>query len=611
VGCLWAYAHSHSGVADHYELDYIGWRRDDVDAVADRIATNDVVVFSTYIWNRRYNYALARAIKKRNPNCCTVFGGPEMAVSNPDIFRLHPEIDYVIKGEGEITFYRFLTQDPATVPGLLINDHGCVVDTGTGDRITDLSQLSSPYLFGFFDSLVDEFPEVEWAATIETNRGCPYQCTFCDWGSLTYSKVKQFPLERIFGELAWISQNHCGVISVADANFGMFIERDNSIVDEFLKLQDQHDGWPYLWQGCWAKNQKKEVVDIVTKLSQNMQGFTSGLTLSFQSLDDNVLTNIRRKNMQERSVIEIFQQAEQNQITVHSELILGLPGETLESWRQNFYELSRKGIHSNIEVAVSQLLENAEMTRVQQEVYDIKTVEVFDYIGGDYNNDAWPESIDVTCSTRDLSNEDMIEALIFTWFFITFHTQGYASMVARFLYRYHSVDYQTFYQGLWTTINQDPWFQEQIAQIRQGFTTWFQKGKMDHFEVGGIGVNLWNIFYVTSMRIHKEGRHEYVHDIIKQHMHSLVTPEAIHQDVLSLQRHYVVDLANLSRYPQNIVLQYNIYEYLIGNTELIQRPTTYQFDFTFARDVDFATHIERIFYTRKTSYGRANIKNIT
>jgi radical SAM superfamily enzyme YgiQ (UPF0313 family) len=118
---------------------------------------------------------------------------------------------------------------------------------------------------------------VEWNGTLETNRGCPFQCTFCDWGSLTYSKVKHFGLERVFDELEWMAQHRVGFISITDANFGMFPERDNLIADKIIEVQEQY-GYPKTFSVAWAKNQKREVVDIVKKLL-NAPGFNQGLTL--------------------------------------------------------------------------------------------------------------------------------------------------------------------------------------------------------------------------------------------------------------------------------------------------------------------------------------------
>ena len=68
----------------------------------------------------------------------------------------------------------------ASVDGIIYNDNGRTVNNKVAKRIDNLTILPSPYLDGTFDRLAEEYPEIEWNATIETSRGCPYKCTFCD-----------------------------------------------------------------------------------------------------------------------------------------------------------------------------------------------------------------------------------------------------------------------------------------------------------------------------------------------------------------------------------------------------------------------------------------------
>jgi len=242
VGCLWAHAQSQPDIDSQFELNQLIWRRDPIEQVVEQLKNDSVVGFSTYVWNLQYNLHLAEALKLRNPNCLIIFGGPEPAVSDPAIFSKYPWIDAIIKNEGEITFTEILRniENFDHVPGVLINQNGSVLDTGQAARVDDLSILSSPYLTGTFDQLLIDNPKVNWSATLETNRGCPYQCTFCDWGSLTLSKIKKFTIERVYAELEWMSRNRIDFVHVADANFGIFPERDRSIVERFIELQRQY-----------------------------------------------------------------------------------------------------------------------------------------------------------------------------------------------------------------------------------------------------------------------------------------------------------------------------------------------------------------------------------
>ncbi len=237
AGILWSYALTNETIKNNLVLDKLVYKREPIEELATRLSKNNIVAFSTYVWNRNYNFKLAKRVKELNPSVLVLFGGPEPPITNPDIFSIMPFCDIVVKGEGEYTFCSLIEkwinkEDYSEVSGLLINENGKCKDTGVPERIEELDTVPSPYLTGVFDSILPL--ESEWNAVIETNRGCPYQCTFCDWGSLTYSKMKKFNLTRVFHEIEWMSENKIGYMDVADSNFGIFIERDNSIVDKLI-----------------------------------------------------------------------------------------------------------------------------------------------------------------------------------------------------------------------------------------------------------------------------------------------------------------------------------------------------------------------------------------
>jgi hypothetical protein len=107
------------------------------------------------------------------------------------------------------------------------------------ERMDTLSGVPSPYIAGIFDDLVKKYPDYYWNVTLETNRGCPYQCTFCDWGGLIASKMKKFDLHRIEDELKWIVQQKVGSIFIADSNLGIFFERDKKIARMIRQAADK------------------------------------------------------------------------------------------------------------------------------------------------------------------------------------------------------------------------------------------------------------------------------------------------------------------------------------------------------------------------------------
>jgi putative methyltransferase len=170
-----------------------------------------------------------------------------------------------------------------------------------------------------------------------------------------------------------------------------------------------------------------------------------GLNLSVQSMDDDVLEIIKRKNLEQHKIEQVFDLCEEHNIPLYTELILGLPGETLRSWKNNFYALYRAGNHTGITVYQAQLLENAEMNLSQKKLYKLEGRVVYDYLVGTYNEHEVKEGIEVVTSTRDLPRDKMIEAQVFSWFMNTFHINGMTNYISRVLEKKHGIDYEDFY----------------------------------------------------------------------------------------------------------------------------------------------------------------------
>lgn len=613
IGVLWSYAMLSDVVSNNYALDKIVWQRDSIKETASRLSNNNIVGFSTYVWNHEYNYTLAKEIKKINPNVLIVFGGPEPAILDKNLFKNNSFIDIVVKLEGELTFCKILESlhhgnDLNNIPGLLINNNGLVVDTGDALRITSLEDLPSPYLSGVFDQLILENPDIEWNATLETNRGCPYACTFCDWGSLTYNKVKKFNLERVFAEIEWFGKNKCGFLSFADANFGMFIERDGLIVDKVIETQNKY-GYPKTYTMTWAKNQKREVVDIVKKVAQTNKGYNVGLALSLQTLDTQVLKNIRRNNMEINKVEEIFDLCEQNNIPLYTEMILGLPGETLETWRENFWKLFRSGNHNGIAVYQSQMLENAEMNTFQRRLFKMETTRIYDYFSNVYHyTDEARESVETVISTKDMPYDDMIEAELFTWFINTFHINAVSSFLSRFVQRYCNIDYSEFYLQLHDFMIQDPWVKQQEDEMRGYYHYWFKNGKTDHPPINGIDIHGSKLLYRTVLNLHVDQQYNHIYKLLYEFMQRFDIPVDILEEVFVFQRNYVVAYDQIKLYPKSVESNWNIFEYVSLKKDLVKQKVQHTFDFPEDKEMTFQTFLDKIYFSRRRNFGQADIK---
>jgi len=608
-GVLWSYVSQFEPIKKNFELGEFIWRRDTIEEAIEKLKDSDVVGFSTYIWNRSYNNVLARELKKRNKDILIFFGGPEPPITDKNFFEKFPYIDLAVKQEGEITFKKILETVMVkgasfkAIPGLIINDNGKVFDTGPGVRIEKLDQIPSPYLSGVFDKLMKKHPEIRWNATLETNRGCPYACTFCDWGSLTYNKVKKFDLQRVFDELEWIGSHGLDFISLTDANFGIFAERDSLIADKLIEVQKRY-GNPKAYTIAWAKNQKQEVVDIVRKLIFE-GGSKMGLNLSVQTMDDNVLDIIKRKNLEMNKIEEVFKMCEENNIPLYTELILGLPGETLESWKENFFKLYKSGNHTGITIYQAQLLENAEMNLTQRGLYKLEGRVVYDYLVGTYNEHELREGVEVVISTRDLPKDKMTQAQLISWFQNTFHINGITNYISRVLYKQQGIEYREFYDKLWNHIQKDEWLKSEVDRIADHYGNWAKHGLIDHTPIQGMEIHGWNLVHSTVINLHSEGKHSHIFDVVEDFLRTEFTiEESLLQELMLFQRSYLIDYKDCSNYPKLLNFKHDIPGYVQDMVEL-NTPCVYEFDFPEDKQQSLQRFCEQIFFARRRNFGKS------
>lgn len=615
VGVLWSYVTKDDSLTDNFKLNKIIFRRENISELASELANDDIVGFSCYIWNRNYCYELAKAIKEINKNVTIIFGGPEPAITDKRVFEKQPFIDIIVKQEGEKTFANILRayqndRNYASIKGLLFNDSGTLIDTGYPDRIELIDEVPSPYLIGIFDKIIAENPDIEWNSTLETNRGCPYMCTFCDWGSLTYNKVKKFDLERVYNEIEWFGKNKCGFMSITDANFGIFPERDNLIIDKLVEVQTKY-GYPYRINIAWAKNQKSQVVAIAKKLMGTV--FNNGLTLSVQSLSDTVLENIKRKNLEINKLEEVFNLCSAASVPVNTELILGLPGETLDTWKENFFRLYDINQHNGIEVFQAQLLENAEMNLTQRKMFGLQTIHVDDYMSGSYFNDDIKETVEVVIGTSTMNHNDMIDAEVFSWFMNTFHISGLTQIYSRFLNKYRKESYKDFYEKLYAHLIKEEWFKTEVETIQNLYSNWMKTGKIATTVFGKVEIHGWNAIHYSVLKLHSQDHYDQWFKSIREFVaneYSWFLSEEMFKDLVTFQENYVIRSNDLASYPRNIEFVYNIHEFITTEVDLTASLPKYQFEFPEDKAQSQSVFLQNVYFSRRRNFGKALIINV-
>jgi putative methyltransferase len=452
VGQLWAYAQTSPHVSEAYTLKDLLFLREKTDSVVSAMEDPFLVAFSCYIWNTEYNKSLAEEIKRKFPDCKILFGGHNVPPDN-SFLREFPYIDFLSRGEGEIPFQRLLTEllqetpDLSAVPGLAYRLYGNKFAENAPQALSLLSDIPSPYLIGVFDSLVQQHPELQWCCVWETNRGCPYNCAYCDWGLLK-SKIRCFSMKRLLAELKWFGNNKVEFIWGADANFGVFA-RDEELIDAFV-AQYKDMGYPFLFKVNYAKNDDDRVFRIIQKLNMLSE---FGATISFQSLNPKVLKNVGRTNTDLNRFRANMRRYHEAGIKTYSELILGLPDETLQSFCDGVATLLDNGQHNGIECYSCHLLPNSRLATPEvRKKFNIQAVRQKFIINLEDKTDAnmadIPEYVDIVLSTDSMSHTERLLAILFMTLIKSMHEFGLLRFFAIFLHVSHSVLYQDFYMEL-------------------------------------------------------------------------------------------------------------------------------------------------------------------
>ncbi|WP_019067343.1 KedN5 family methylcobalamin-dependent radical SAM C-methyltransferase [Streptomyces hokutonensis] len=303
----------------------------------------DILCFSVLGWNVRQFGALAETFKQVNPKGIVVFGGNHVSNQAERILRQWPEVDVIVNGEGELTVVDLLARmmdggELAEVEGISYRDaQGCVRTTSERARIEDLDIIPSPILSGVLP-LHDDTGAFRYdVALLETNRGCPYHCSFCYWGGAVGQRVRSFSRKRLRAELELLAKARAETVVLCDANFGI-LRSDLEFVEDLVEVRRRY-GYPKALETSWAKNKSKtfyEIVDIMRR-----EGIRSSFTLALQTLNDNALATMNRKNMKINAWKDLTERLSADGMDIYAELIWGAPGETPESFLEGYDELAQ------------------------------------------------------------------------------------------------------------------------------------------------------------------------------------------------------------------------------------------------------------------------------
>jgi hypothetical protein len=279
-----------------------------------------ILGFTLYLWNVERSLHIAREVKKRLPYIQVVVGGPE--VSGAAVHLLSDShIDIAVDGEGEITFVeivrRFLHGRPqlSEISGVRYRRDDEIISTAPRREIPDMEIIPSPYLMGYIDP--SQFPQM----MIFTMRGCLQGCTYCSWSGR--GRLRPFALERLEKELM-LAMEADGMtrVGIWDSAFNL-----SPVFADVCKIIQKINSTRYLKFTCFL--QADSVTEETARLLR--QANFTYVDVGLQSSNPKVLSHIGRHSDLAKFVPGV-RALEQEGIQVKVDTILGLPGDSLETF---------------------------------------------------------------------------------------------------------------------------------------------------------------------------------------------------------------------------------------------------------------------------------------
>lgn len=395
----------------------------------------DILGVSSYSWNHNLSRALARFAKAKNPQTLTVMGGPNYPLVRAEQekhLRTMPEINIGVRGptyEGERAFKNLLERYCAvngsleelqaeSIPGNHWIDHktGEFVAGQELDRIQDLDEIPSPYLTG----LMDPFFSTGYLPMMQITRGCPFTCSFCNSAVRSNSKAYSHSLKNVQDDLLYIAKRVKKEVAItfADDNFGMY-EMDEAVADYIAWLQE-HYQWPNYIRTTTGKNRGERIIKVMRKIRGALP-----MTAAVQSMNPVVLKNIERSNIKLETYAQIQKEVTAQGMQSYGEMILGLPGESKESFMKGIRDLLESGV-KRVSAHQLMLLHGAPLNNPDsRERFGLKTkFRVVARNIGEYAGEKVVETEEMVTSTPTLSFADYLEIRVFHLLLTIFYYEG-------------------------------------------------------------------------------------------------------------------------------------------------------------------------------------------
>lgn len=356
IPLLWisakTYYEEHSKYADVWEWGLPDLDYENPDKLLEHLTRSNptVVAFSVYIWNEQFNLDLARQIKEKLKDVIIIWGGPQCDIHyNSNFFKQYEFIDLVVPSDayGEQSFLDIL-DNISENKNLQANKIQYCYYPGL-DKTRQFNSLSpkkrefrwpkNPYRAQqqYLEPFINNIKNYRSWLTVETSRGCPYKCSFCDWGGGTFTKTVKKEFGTVLDEISWAGENKFDAISFTDANFGMF-PIDLEYIKHCVDTKNKY-GFPKQILIQPTKTKIDQLTKIYLMLAQ--ADMLSHYQIAIQDINDEVKKNVDRVDFPFENQVKMFKELQKvKNLPIWIESILGLPGSSIETVKTGIQAIS-------------------------------------------------------------------------------------------------------------------------------------------------------------------------------------------------------------------------------------------------------------------------------
>ena len=613
ISSLVAYIRSKEVLNKNFDFQKAGVLRENVDEYIQECKDTDILLCSCYVWNWEITNFLASEVRKINPNCTIVFGGAHVPDFSEDFFKEHPYVDILVHGEGEIVLEEFLTaymgdKNYSDVKGLETKEFR----NPPQDRINDLDSLPSAYLTNTVWDLVDKIDGINWIAGWETNRGCPYQCTFCDWGSATFTKVRKWEESKIFKEIEWFGENKIPYIDCCDANFGIFQERDFRIAKK-LKEVALKTHYPDRVRPAWAKNSSEKIIPIAKELQEG--DILGAVTLAVQSLDSNTLDIVKRANIKFDAFSELAEIFRNNGIPTYTELIMGLPGETLETFKHGLENIAQTKVDT-VFIYNCSILPNAPMKAPEyKEKYKIKSVRspIMLVHSSIHNRGSHQEYEDIITSNIHCSLDELKETYLYSWCFLTLQSLGVLEHITNFYNHSFNIEFVKFFEiFLEFCRTKESVFSHEYDRVIEFRNNGYAGKGWDEIDTT-IGEIIWPMEEASWLRITYDGEKfstglDLLVEFVEEKL-NLKNSKKVLDDLKKFQLFMLTTRNNKNKFKTES-FEFDWKNYFMTNSKLIEKNITYTYDNLVTESDEMKWSYKTIWYGRRSRDYKCQYQNL-